>query len=66
MDDIEFITLYTDIHIEPGRVRLGVCPSGIKPSKYIVHYDPNKPNSLHQAIKACAKYVIDNIQKEHQ
>lgn len=57
---IEFIVLYTNLSIELNRVRIGVCPSGIKPSDFITYYDNTVENTLQNALEECIDYLKAN------
>lgn len=57
LKQITTITKYLDIHIEFNRIRLGVDPSGIKPSKFIIYFDPSDPNNLTKALDDCILYL---------
>ena len=57
---IEFIVTYTNLSIESNRVRIGVCPSGIKPSDLIAYYYPNTEHDLKEALDECIYYIKDN------
>ena len=60
LQQISFITTYTDLSIESGRVRIGVCPSGIKPSDLIAYYYPNTEHDLKEALDECIYYLKAN------
>lgn len=51
------ITKYIDISIEFNRIRLGVDPSGIKPSKFITYFNPIDPDNLSKALDECIAYL---------
>lgn len=57
---IEFIVTYTNLSIEFNRVRIGVCPSGIKPSDFITYYDNAVENTLQKALEECIDYLKAN------
>lgn len=57
---IEFIVIYTNLSIELNRVRIGVCPSGIKPSDFITYYDSETESSLQIALDECITYLKAN------
>ena len=57
---IEFIVTYTNLSIESNRVRIGVCPSGIKPSDFITYYDNAVENTLQIALDECIAYLKAN------
>lgn len=60
LQQITFITIYTDLSIEHKRVRIGVCPSGVKPSDFITYYDPETENGLQVALDECIAYLKAN------
>lgn len=57
---ISFITTYTDLSIEQNRIRIGVCPLGIKPSDFITYYDNAVENTLQNALEECINYLKAN------
>lgn len=57
LQQLTTITKYIDIQIEVSRIRLGVDPSGIKPSKFITYFDPIDPNNLANALNDCISYL---------
>lgn len=57
---IQLITKYKDLSIENTRVRMGVDPSGVKSSYFIVYYDNNTEGSLQKALQECITYLKDN------
>ena len=57
LQQISFITAYTDLSIESGRVRIGVCPSGVEPSDLIAYYYPNTEHDLKNALDECISYL---------
>lgn len=54
------ITKYTNLDIEANRVRIGVDPSGIKPSQFITYYELNCSDSLQNALTQCLAYLANN------
>lgn len=54
------ITKYTNLDIEDSRVRIGVDPSGIKPSQFIAYYEINCSDSLQNALEECITYLANN------
>lgn len=60
LQQLATITKYIDIQIEFNRIRLGVDPSGIKPSKFITYFDPSDPTKLTEALDECLLYLKNN------
>ena len=60
LQQISFITTYTDLSIESGRVRIGVCPLGLKPSDFIAYYNPNTEHNFKEALDECISYLKAN------
>lgn len=56
LQQITFITTYTDLNIESGRVRIGVCPS-VKTFDLIAYYYPNTEHDLKEALDECIYYL---------
>ena len=54
------ITKYIDLSIEFNRIRIGVDPSGIKPSQFITYYEPNNTTALQTALAECINYLKNN------
>ena len=60
LQQITYITDYTNLSIENNRVRIGVCPSGVKPSKFISYYTPTTEDGLKNALDECISYLKAN------
>ena len=60
LQQITYITDYTDLSIEMSRVKIGVCPSGVKPSKFISYYNPTTEDGLKNALDECISYLKAN------
>lgn len=60
LQQITFITTYTDLSIENNRVRIGVCPYGVEPSDLIAYYYPNTEHDLKEALDECIYYLKAN------
>ncbi len=60
LQQIRFITAYTDLNIESGRVRIGVCPSGVEPSDFISYYSYTTEDGLKNALDECISYLKAN------
>lgn len=60
LQQITFITIYTDLSIENTRVRIGVCHSGIKPSNFITYYNSATEDGLKNALDECISYLKAN------
>ena len=60
LQQITYITTYTNLSIEYNRVRIGVCPSGIKPSDLIVQYNSTTEDGLKNALDECISYLKAN------
>ena len=60
LQQITFITTYTDLSIEMGRVKIGVCPSGVKPSKFITYNNSTTEDGLKNALDECISYLKAN------
>ena len=60
LQQITYITDYTNLSIENNRVRIGVCPSGIKPSDLILYYNSTTEDGLKNALDECISYLKAN------
>ena len=54
------ITKYTNLDIDVNRIRIGVDPSGIKPSQFITYYEPNSIATLQNALAECISYLTNH------
>ena len=60
LQQITFITTYTDLSIENNRVRIGVCPYGVEPSDFIAYYNSTTEDGLKNALDECIYYLKAN------